>query len=398
MLRPLGRCGTRVVAPTRFARFGASVSTAAAERGVDCRFERDFDGSCDGLGADAGFRDPGGTGAFTDVSGDSSGVFCVRLFRGVISRLSLAVRGRPGTVFGPQQGTISAMITRPRSTARPDPRDVAELRALAERQPELSGAVALQIALVDAVRRVQGRVATASVALSPVQIASRLASGQPLLDFDRLPIEWTDARLLFRQVTDILRRNEAIDVKSGLTLHEVGRSGSLPDLARRWFENGQSDSGVEMLDEVLAWALRPFLCRAAEVLQQRAAFGSGGDATGQSPAFGAWKRGVCPVCGGEPDFACITTTGERLLICGRCQTRWPTEPFACPFCGEAEKERITSFATPDGTYRVTACQSCRRYLKTIDGRRAGRGAMPNVDAIATLPLDAVVMQRGFNNG
>src|SRR5688572_9179341 len=118
------------------------------------------------------------------------------------------------------------MITRPRSTARPDPRDVAELRALAERQPELSGAVALQIALVDAVRRVQGRVATASVALSPVQIASRLAGGQPLLDFDRLPIEWTDARLLFRQVTDILRRNEAIDVKSGLTLHEIGRSGS----------------------------------------------------------------------------------------------------------------------------------------------------------------------------
>ena len=65
---------------------------------------------------------------------------------------------------------------------------------------------------------------------------------------------------------------------------------------------------------------------------------------------------------------------------------------------EAEKERITSFATPDGTYRVTACQSCKRYLKTLDGRRAGRSAMPNVDAIATLPLDAVVMQRGFNNG
>ena len=104
------------------------------------------------------------------------------------------------------------------------------------------------------------------------------------------------------------------------------------------------------------------------------------------------------MCAGEPDFACITSNGDRLLICGRCQTRWPTEQYACPFCGENDKHRITSFATPDGTYRVTACQSCLRYLKTLDGRRAGRQVMPAVDAIATLPLDAVVMQRGFRNG
>jgi FdhE protein len=294
-------------------------------------------------------------------------------------------------------GTISAVLTRPRSTARPDPREVAELRALAERQPELSAAASLQIALVDAVRRVQTRVSTAAVSLSAEQIASRLASGQPLLDFERLPIEWTDARLLFRQIADILRRHEALDAAAATKLHQIGRTADLPELARRWFTKGHTDSGIEMLEEVLAWSLRPFLCRAAEVLQQRAAF-KGQDDSSRAPAFGAWKRGVCPVCGGEPDFACITTSGERLLICGRCLTRWPTDSFACPFCGEAEKERITSFATPDGTYRVTACQSCKRYLKTLDGRRAGRGVMPNVDVIATLPLDAVVMQRGFSNG
>lgn len=289
------------------------------------------------------------------------------------------------------------MVARPRSTARPDPRDIAELRALAERQPELSAAAALQIALVDAVRRVQARVATPSMSLSGEQIASRLASGQPLLDFDLLPIDWTEARLLFRQVTDILRRHEAIDAITASRLHEAGRKPDLPELARRWFTKGSSDSGIDMLEEVLAWSLRPFLGRAAEVLQQRAAFRMTDEGV-KSPAFGAWRRGVCPICGGEPDFASITTSGERLLICGRCQTRWPTEPFTCPFCGESDKERITSFATPDGTYRVTACQSCKRYLKTHDGRRGGRAVIPNVDVIATLPLDAVVMQRGFSNG
>jgi FdhE protein len=262
---------------------------------------------------------------------------------------------------------------------------VAELRSLAERQPELSAAASLQIELVDALRRIQTRVATASLIMSHEDAAARLSAGRPLVTFERLPIDWNEARLLFRQITDILRRHDAIDAPTTARLHDLGRSGELQEMARAWFERGSCSGGVDMLDEVLAWSLRPFLVRMADVLQQRS-------------AFGGWKRGVCPVCGGEPDFACITTAGERLLICCRCQTHWPTEPYACPFCGEADKHRITSFATPDGTYRVTACQSCRRYLKTLDGRRAGRPVMPTVDAIATLPLDAVVMQRGFRNG
>jgi FdhE protein len=259
------------------------------------------------------------------------------------------------------------------------------LRALAERQPELSAAASLQIELVEALRRIQTRIATSSVTMTTEEIATRLSSGQPLVTFDRLPIDWNEARLLFRKIADVLRRHDAIDAAGVARLHEIGRSTTLPDLARQWFERGVTDPSIDMLDEVLAWSMRPFLVRSADILQQRG-------------AFGAWKRGVCPVCGGEPDFACIITTGERLLVCSRCLTRWPTEQYACPFCGEADKQRITSFATPDGTYRVTACQSCRRYLKTLDGRRAGRAVMPALDSIATLPLDAVVMQRGFTNG
>ena len=265
---------------------------------------------------------------------------------------------------------------------------MAELRALAERQPELSAAASLQIELVSALRRIQTRTATAAVALSEDEIAARLSSGRPLIDFDQLAIDWNEARLLFRQITDALRRHDALDAAAARRLNEIGRTAALPELSRRWFDHGSSDPTIEMLDEVIAWAMRPFLVRTADILRQPGTRGA---------AFGAWKRGVCPVCGGEPDFACITPAGERLLICGRCQTAWPTDPFTCPFCGESDKQRITSFATPDGTYRVAACQSCKRYLKTLDGRRAGRAVIPALDSIATLPLDAVVMQRGFSN-
>jgi formate dehydrogenase maturation protein FdhE len=276
-------------------------------------------------------------------------------------------------------------VTRSPHRGRHDTPEVAELRALAERQPELSAAAAMQIELVETLRRVQPRIGSVSVTLTAAEIAARLSSGQPLLTFDRLPLDWNEARLLFRQVTEIFRRHDAIDAPTAARLQDLGRAQELADLARQWFENGRSAVDVDMLDDVLGWSMRPFLSRAADMLQQRAGLGD-------------WKRGTCPLCGGEPDFACITTAGARLLICSRCQSRWPSEPYACPFCGESDKRRITSFATPDGTYRVTACQSCLRYLKTFDGRRGGRPVLPAVDAIATLPLDAVVMQKGFRNG
>jgi formate dehydrogenase maturation protein FdhE len=77
--------------------------------------------------------------------------------------------------------------------------------------------------------------------------------------------------------------------------------------------------------------------------------------------------------------------------------RWKWESLTCPYCRNSERTKITSFATPDGQYRVYACDMCRRYLKAYDGRRATRHVMPMVDAVATLPLDAAAIQRGYSS-
>ena len=50
---------------------------------------------------------------------------------------------------------------------------------------------------------------------------------------------------------------------------------------------------------------------------------------------------------------------------------------------------------PDRRYRVVACDDCRRYLKAYDSRAATRPVLPNVDTIATLPLDAALVQQGY---
>jgi formate dehydrogenase maturation protein FdhE len=44
---------------------------------------------------------------------------------------------------------------------------------------------------------------------------------------------------------------------------------------------------------------------------------------------------------------------------------------------------------------LNGCDVCRRYVKAFDGRHAHRAIMPVVDLIATLPLDAAAVQRGY---
>lgn len=266
----------------------------------------------------------------------------------------------------------------PSTGARVGPRDIVELKSLAERQPALAPAATLQIDLIESVRRVQGRLTTPWIESTTETLGARLSSGTPLLEFGQIPFDWNDVRLLIRQITDVLRRHEVIDATAANALHAVGRSATLPDVMRAWFEFEPSDD-VEMLGEVLGWAARPYLQRTAEVLQQRI-------------SLAGWTRRTCPMCAAEPEFSVITMSGERQLVCGRCHVRWPFDPIACPFCGNDDRTRIKSMATPDGMYRVMICSPCGRYIKALDTRKATRPLLPYADVIATLPLDAAVMQ------
>jgi hypothetical protein len=286
----------------------------------------------------------------------------------------------------------------PARGGRAESREVVELRALRARQPDLADAADIHIELLELFRRVQGRVPLPSFEINAEVVARHSANGHALLRFEDVPLALTDLRLLVRQTADVLRRFGALDTGDHERVQKVGRDVQLVAVTGRWFRNKAErharaaadspahDDGTPpdaALDQVLTLAMRPFLSRCAEVLQQR-------------PDLTIWTRPYCALCGGEPDFAVITPAAERHLMCGRCTLRWRFEPLTCPHCLNADQTRITSFATPDGQYRVYACDVCQRYLKAYDGRRALRPVMPFLDSVATLPLDAAAMQRGYS--
>lgn len=285
------------------------------------------------------------------------------------------------------------MTDRPARAPRAASREIAELKQLKAEQPDLTTAVDMQIALVEMQRRVQSRVPLPWIQVDPEWLRAQQTAGRPLVRFTDIPLEWTDFRLTFRQTADILRRFDVIEPEDHSKLLALGREGNaLEGLVTSWYTatSGVDDDARERLpanapaslDQVLVLALRPFLARCGEVLMQRT-------------DLGPWNHGHCRFCGWEPDFAVITPSADRRLICGRCVAQWPYPPLMCPFCSNDDRALVTSFATRDGRYRVYACDVCRRYLKAYDGRNASRPVMVAVDSIATLPLDAAAMQRGY---
>jgi formate dehydrogenase maturation protein FdhE len=282
-------------------------------------------------------------------------------------------------------------VEKPPKPQRAEPREVVELRQLKDEQPELAQAIDLQIQLLQLQRRVQVRVPLPAMSLEATVLDAALAEGTPILSFEQVPVDWSDLRFLVRSTADAMRTHDAIEADDYRRVEMLSRDADgLAPAMRNWYDAARPapagghalSPDIAGLEPVLVQAMRPFLSRCAEAVMARS-------------HFEGWRHGTCPLCGGEPDFSVITPAAERLLICSRCTARWRFDQLACPFCRNDDRRRITSFATRDGRYRLNGCDVCQRYLKAFDGRHAPRPVMPAVDAIATLPLDAAAVQRGY---
>lgn len=256
-----------------------------------------------------------------------------------------------------------------------------------QEQPDLGPAADLQIELLQLQRRVQTRVSLPSIRLDTDYLNGLLAS-PPILQFEHLPMDWGDVRFLLRSTAAAMRSHDALDEDDFRRVDMLSRDATaLPAALRSWYEAIRPGAppitpDAAGLEPVILQAMRPFLTRSADAIMSKT------DLAG-------WTRGTCPLCGGEPDFAVITPAADRILICGRCSARWRFHQLTCPFCLNQDRGRITSFASRDGQYRLYACDQCERYIKAYDARRAARPVMPVVDSVATLPLDAAAMQKGY---
>jgi FdhE protein len=111
-------------------------------------------------------------------------------------------------------------------------------------------------------------------------------------------------------------------------------------------------------------------------------------------------RGRCPFCGGAPATSCRrggsdSEGGARSLGCALCGLEWSFTRILCPACFESEPRKLPTFAhEPRPSARIEACDTCGRYVKSIDLSRDIR-AVPEVDDVASIALDLWAVEQGY---
>lgn len=190
----------------------------------------------------------------------------------------------------------------------------------------------------------------------------------------------------------------------GLTLElsALGRALALGELssaaicAAAFGDQVPAPAGVstEVLDFAAAQLLKPFLERQARDLQALVA---------DLP----WMRGMCPVCGGAPNFSLLLRVrddaefiqahgGQRHLRCGTCATQWRAKRVACPGCGNEDPNELFHLQTEARPYeRVYLCRKCKAACLCLDTVELVDVPDPDIAALLMVPLEMEARRQGF---
>jgi formate dehydrogenase maturation protein FdhE len=110
--------------------------------------------------------------------------------------------------------------------------------------------------------------------------------------------------------------------------------------------------------------------------------------------------GDCPFCERLPLVAVLredksAETVRRSLICSQCSMEWDFPRVMCPDCREERPEKLPRLTAQEIPWmRVEACDSCRKFIKSVDLTKDWE-AEPLVDELASTPLDIIAREHGY---
>jgi FdhE protein len=106
----------------------------------------------------------------------------------------------------------------------------------------------------------------------------------------------------------------------------------------------------------------------------------------------------CPRCNSLPLLGVLRPEGDggkRFLQCSFCSQEWEFRRIFCAFCGEDQEGKLPVYVAEEFPHvRVEACDTCKRFLRTIDLTKDGH-AIPIVDDLAVMPLTFWTEEYGY---
>jgi len=227
--------------------------------------------------------------------------------------------------------------------------------------------------------------------LEESHVETKLSGGFPLVDLSKNNFEIAQPREYFFRLLDIAKRRspeetEEIlrEIDEGSLVYEQMIHDAFSADAEKEIEEEDDERMFDLLGLFVEESLRPALELVAERYR---------DIIQKS----GWREGYCPVCGREPKIGEIRDEeGHRYLFCNQCGFEWNFMRIKCPFCGNQDQQKLAYFTIEDEEkYRVDVCNNCKRYIKTIDFRKTEQLANLDVEDIATLHLDILATDEGY---
>ena len=174
-------------------------------------------------------------------------------------------------------------------------------------------------------------------------------------------------------------------------LRELGVSYPLTqETVKAWFEGSRLPSlslintaSESLLESIIQATLKPFLASYSKALLS-------------SVNQENWRRGFCPICGGNPDFTFLDKErGARWLMCSRCDAEWLFQRLECPYCDNKDQSTLAYFTDDEGLYRLYVCEQCHTYIKAIDLRHTESEVLLPLERIMTLDMDRQGLEKGY---
>jgi len=220
---------------------------------------------------------------------------------------------------------------------------------------------------------------------------TKITGGLPLIDFSAGTFDLTEPRQYFTALLEIAEKRAPGETKEVLQMIQDGSfnfekmiSDSFNSIQDDDLAEDIDDDVIDLVDLFLEESLRPALEKVVEKY-------------GKSIAKSGWAEGYCPICGKEPKIGEIREEeGRRFLFCTQCGFEWRFMRIKCPFCGNEEQQTLAYFSIEgEERYRVDVCNECKRYIKTVDFRETREEANLDVEDIATLHLDMLANEEGY---
>jgi hypothetical protein len=133
--------------------------------------------------------------------------------------------------------------------------------------------------------------------------------------------------------------------------------------------------------------------RQAAIIVGNALLRAASERVGPPAIWRAWKRTVCPCCGGAPDIVLVERGGQRTLVCARCDAQWRARRSGCLGCDSDETPpAVARITNPELEYDLLMCNACGRFIK--ERPRRGLESLI-VERALTTELDLAAEQRGL---